>query len=164
VNFSHIQNSEFWGVTFAPLSTIFRGRGCPQFSLNRIITCTGLRYLNSVVIFSIGFPFPFKVIKVALYFYSTKLKVESKYLYLTWCAFEQQVRRSSLTLWCRRRNRAIPKSRGKLAHLSGHPAKPHSRPTMSCGLPAMVKFLSGPHNSTKYVVILGFAVMVGKLW
>jgi hypothetical protein len=35
---------------------------------------------------------------------------------------------------------------------------------MSCGLPALVKFLSGPHNSTKYVVIFGLAVMVGKLW
>jgi hypothetical protein len=41
---------------------------------------SGLCYLNSVVIFSIGFPFPFKNNKVALYFYSTKLKVGSKYL------------------------------------------------------------------------------------
>jgi hypothetical protein len=38
------------------------------------------------------------------------------------------------------------------------------RLALSCGLPALVKFLSGPHNSTKYVVILGLAVMVGKLW
>jgi hypothetical protein len=37
-------------------------------------------------------------------------------------------------------------------------------PAMSCSLPALVKFLSGPHNSTKYVVILGLAVMVDKLW
>jgi hypothetical protein len=34
---------------------------------------------------------------VALYLYSTKLKVGSKYLYLTWCAFDQHVRKSSLT-------------------------------------------------------------------
>jgi hypothetical protein len=55
-------------------------------------------------------------------------------------------------------------SRGKLAYLGGHPAKPHGRPGMSCGLPALVKFLSGPRNSTKYVVMLGVAVMFGKLW
>jgi hypothetical protein len=52
----------------------------------------------------------------------------------------------------------------KLVHLGGRPAKPHDRPTISCGFPALVKFLSGPHNSTKYVVILGLVVMVGKLW
>jgi hypothetical protein len=39
----------------------------------------GLRNLNSVVIFSIGLPFPFKkIIKVALFF-STKLEVGSIY-------------------------------------------------------------------------------------
>jgi hypothetical protein len=54
----------------------------------------------------------------------------------------------------------MPKSKGKLAHLGGRPAKPHGRPAMSYGLPALVKFLCGPHNSTKYVVILGLAVMV----
>jgi hypothetical protein len=58
----------------------------------------------------------------------------------------------------------MTKSRGKLVHLGGRPAKPHYRPAMSCGLPALVKFLSGPHNSTKYVVILDLTVMVGKLW
>jgi hypothetical protein len=33
----------------------------------------------------------------------------------------------------------------------------------TCGLTTLVKFINGPHNSTKYVVILGLAVMVGKL-
>jgi hypothetical protein len=51
----------------------------------------------------------------------------------------------------------MAKSRGKLEHLGG-------RPAMSCGLPALVKFLCGPHNSTKYVVILVLGVMVRKLW
>jgi hypothetical protein len=49
-------------------------------------------------------------------------------------------------------------------HLDGRPAKPHGRPVMSCGHLALVKFLSGPHASIKYVVILGLAVIVGKLW
>jgi hypothetical protein len=35
---------------------------------------------------------------VTFSFYSTKLKVGSKNLYLTWCAFEHQVRKSSLTV------------------------------------------------------------------
>jgi hypothetical protein len=56
------------------------------------------------------------------------------------------------------------KKQGKLAHLGGRPAKPHGRPAMSCSLPPLVKFLSGPHNFTKYVVILSLAVMIGKLW
>jgi hypothetical protein len=55
------------------------------------------------------------------------------------------------------------KNRGKLVHLDGRPAKPHGRPAKSYGFPTLVEFLSGPHNSTKYVVILGLAVMVGKL-
>jgi hypothetical protein len=138
----------------------FHGIGYPRFSWERIITSTGLCDLNSVVIFSIGFPFPFKNNKIGSPFYSTKLKVGSKYLYLTWCAFEHQVRKFSLTLWCRGKNRAMPKSRGKLAHLGGRSTKPHGRPAMSCGLLALVKFLSDPHNSTMYVVILGLAVMV----
>jgi hypothetical protein len=58
----------------------------------------------------------------------------------------------------------MPKRRRKLVHLGGRSAKPHGQPTMYCGLPALVKFLGGPHNSTKSVVILGLAVMVGKLW
>jgi hypothetical protein len=58
----------------------------------------------------------------------------------------------------------MQKSRGKLAHLGGHAAKPHGRSAMSCGLPALVKFLCGPHNSIKYVVILSIVVMLGKLW
>jgi hypothetical protein len=36
--------------------------------------------------------------KVSLYLYSRKLKVGSKYLYLTWCASEHQVRKSALIL------------------------------------------------------------------
>jgi hypothetical protein len=49
--------------------------------------------LNSVI-----FPFYPKLIKMALYLYSSRLKVGSKYLYLTWCAFEHQVRKFSLIL------------------------------------------------------------------
>jgi hypothetical protein len=72
----------------------------------------------------VRFPFPFKNNnKMTLYLYSSKLKVGSKYLYLTWCAFEHQVRKSSLTLRCRGRNRAMPKRRGKVALLGGRPAK-----------------------------------------
>jgi hypothetical protein len=56
------------------------------------------------------------------------------------------------------------KSRGKFVHLGGRLAKPHGRPTMSCGLLILFKFLRGPHNSTEYVVILGLAIIVGKLW
>jgi hypothetical protein len=55
------------------------------------------------------------------------------------------------------------KSIGKLVHLGGRPAKPHGRSAMSCGLPALVKFIGGSHNSTKYVAILDLAVLVGKL-
>jgi hypothetical protein len=58
----------------------------------------------------------------------------------------------------------MPKSRGKLRHFGGRLAKPHGRPVLSYGLLALVKFLSGPYNSTKYVVILGLAIMVSKLW
>jgi hypothetical protein len=35
---------------------------------------------------------------------------------------------------------------------------------MSCGLPALDKFSSGPYASRKYVVMLGHDVIVGKLW
>jgi hypothetical protein len=56
------------------------------------------------------------------------------------------------------------KSRGKLVHLGGRPAKPHGQPAMSYGLPALDKFLSDPYASRKYVVMLGHAVMVDKLW
>jgi hypothetical protein len=62
------------------------------------------------------------------------------------------------------RNIAMPKSKGKLVHLGGCPTKPHGRRAMSCGLPALDKFLSGPYASSNYVVMLGHAVMVGKLW
>jgi hypothetical protein len=47
---------------------------------------------------SVVFPFSYKIKKMALYLYSAKLKVGSKYLYLTWSAFEHQVRKTSLTL------------------------------------------------------------------
>jgi hypothetical protein len=92
-----------------------------------MIAPTGLPDLNSVVNPRLGFPFSkfslknskinnFKGIrirscllskislsinffnKMALYLDSSKLKVRSKYLYLTWCAFEHQVRKSSLPL------------------------------------------------------------------
>jgi hypothetical protein len=49
-------------------------------------------------------------------------------------------------------------------HLGGRPAKPHGRSAMSCGLSALGKFPSDPYASRKYVVMLGHAVMVGKLW
>ncbi len=35
----------------------------------------------------------------------------------------------------------MPKRRGKVAHLGGHPAKHYGRPAMFCGLPALDKFL-----------------------
>jgi hypothetical protein len=58
--------------------------------------------------------------------------------------------------------------------LGGRPTKHHGRPAMSCGLPALDKFLcglytsrkyvdkflSGLYISRKYVVMLGHAVMV----
>jgi hypothetical protein len=58
----------------------------------------------------------------------------------------------------------MPKSRGKLVHLGGRLAKPHGGSAMSCGLPALDKFLSGLYASRKYMVMLGHAVMIGKLW
>jgi hypothetical protein len=58
----------------------------------------------------------------------------------------------------------MPKRREKLVQLGGRPAKPHGRLAMSCGLPALDKFLSGPYASRKYVVMLGHTIMVGKLW
>jgi hypothetical protein len=50
----------------------------------------------------------------------------------------------------------MPKSREKMVHLG-------ARPAMSCGPPALDKFLSGHYASRKYVVMLGHAIMVGKL-
>jgi hypothetical protein len=58
----------------------------------------------------------------------------------------------------------MPKSIEKLVHLGGRSAKPHGRPAMPCGLPALDKLLSAPYASRKYVVMLGHAVMIGKLW
>jgi hypothetical protein len=58
----------------------------------------------------------------------------------------------------------MPKNKGKSAHLGVRLVRPHSQSAMSCGLPALIKFLSAPHNYIKYVVIHGLAVMVGKLW
>jgi hypothetical protein len=53
----------------------FQGSGWPRFSQDRIITSTGLRDLNSVVLFSIGFPFQFKNnISVSLFLF---YKIES---------------------------------------------------------------------------------------
>jgi hypothetical protein len=98
------------------------------------------------------------------YLYSSKLKVESKYLYLTWCAFEHQVRKSSLTLSCRGRNRAMPKKRGKVAHSGRRLAKHYGWSDMFCGLSALDKFQSGPYASRKSVVTLDYAVLVSKSW
>jgi hypothetical protein len=80
------------------------------------------------------------------------------------CGTTSESRSSNSGQEIRGRNRAMPQSRGKLAHYVDRPAKPHGRSAMSCGLPVLVKFISGAHNSTKYVVILGLAVMVCKLW
>jgi hypothetical protein len=52
------------------------------------------------------------------------------------------------------------KSRGKLVHLGGHPAKPQGRPRMSYDLLALDKFLSGLYAYGKYMVMLGHAIMV----
>jgi hypothetical protein len=43
-------------------------------------------------------------------------------------------------------------------------AKHYGRSTMFCGLPALDKFQSGPYASRKCVVILDYAVLVGKSW
>jgi hypothetical protein len=51
--------------------------------------------------------------------------------------------KSSNSSWeIRARNRAMPKSRGKLVHLGDRPTKPHGWPAISRGLPALVRFLS----------------------
>jgi hypothetical protein len=51
----------------------------------------------------------------------------------------------------------MPKRREKVAHLGGHPA-------MFCGLLALDNFQSGPYASRKCVVILDYAVLIGKSW
>jgi hypothetical protein len=70
---------------------------------------------------------------MALYLYSTKLKVGSKYLYLTWCAFEHQVRKSSLTLMQGKKQSNAKKKRktgtfsqppGQTLWLAGHVLSP----------------------------------------
>jgi hypothetical protein len=58
----------------------------------------------------------------------------------------------------------MPKRRGKVVHLGDRPAKHYGRPAMFCGLPALVKFQSGPYTSRKCVVKLDYAVLVGKSW
>jgi hypothetical protein len=58
----------------------------------------------------------------------------------------------------------MPKSRGKVAHLGGHPAKHYGHTTMFCGLPALDKFQSGPYASRKCVVALDYVVLVDKSW
>jgi hypothetical protein len=101
---------------------------------------------------------------MALYFYSIKLKVGSIYQYLTWYAFENQVRKSQQILFYRGRNRAVLKNRGKLGKFGGRPTKLPGQPAMYCVLPALASFPSSPYTSRKYMVMLGHAVMVGKLW
>jgi hypothetical protein len=56
-----------------------------------------------------------------------------------------------------RRNRGMPKRRGKVVHLGG-------RSAMFCGLSALDKFQSGRYASRKCVVTLDYAVLVGKSW
>jgi hypothetical protein len=56
------------------------------------------------------------------------------------------------------------KKRGKVAHLSGRPAKHYGRPAMFCGLSALDKLQSGPYASRKCVVTLDYAILVGKSW
>jgi hypothetical protein len=58
----------------------------------------------------------------------------------------------------------MPKRRGKVLHLGGHPAKYYGHPTMFCGLSTLDKFQSGPYASKKCVVTLDYAVLVGKSW
>jgi hypothetical protein len=58
----------------------------------------------------------------------------------------------------------MPKRRGKVAHLGGHPAKHYDWLAMFCGLPALDKFQSGPYAFKKCVVTLDNAVLVGKSW
>jgi hypothetical protein len=56
----------------------------------------------------------------------------------------------------------MPKRRGKVAHLGGHPTKHYGQSAMFCGLLALDKFQSGSYSSKKCVVILNYAVLVGK--
>jgi hypothetical protein len=68
-----------------------------SFQISKINNFKGIR-IRSCLLSRISLSIQKKLIEVALYLYSTKLKVGSKYLYLTWCAFEYQVRKSSLIL------------------------------------------------------------------
>jgi hypothetical protein len=97
-----------------------------------------LRDLNSIVIFSVGFPFPFKNNKNGSLFLFYKIE--------SWKGKKQ-------------RNAKKQRKIGALRWLPSQTSWPAGR-----GLPALVKFLCGPHNSTKHVVIRGLAVMVSKLW
>jgi hypothetical protein len=67
-------------------------------------------------------------------------------------------------LFCRGRNGAMTKNRGKVGEFGGRPAKLPGWLARYCGLPALANFPPSPHSSRKYVVMLGHAVMVGKLW
>jgi hypothetical protein len=58
----------------------------------------------------------------------------------------------------------MPIKRGKVAHLGGWPTKHYGWPAMFYDLPALGKFSSVPYASRKCVVILDYAVLVGKSW
>jgi hypothetical protein len=58
----------------------------------------------------------------------------------------------------------MPKRRGKVAHLGGHPAKHYDWSAMFYGLLALDKFQSGPYAFRKCVVTLDYAVLVDKSW
>jgi hypothetical protein len=62
------------------------------------------------------------------------------------------------------KNRAVLKNREKLGEFGGRLAKLPGQPARCCGLPALANFPLSPYTSRKYVVMLGHAIMVGKLW
>jgi hypothetical protein len=76
-----------------PFSKIFFSKFSFQISKINNLKVLGLDHA-----FLVEFPFSFKNNKNSSLYLFYKIKVGSKYLYLTWCAFEHQVRKSSLTL------------------------------------------------------------------
>jgi hypothetical protein len=101
---------------------------------------------------------------MALYLFSSKLKVGSKYLYLTWCAFEYQVRKIFTNTVIQGKKQSNAKKKRKGGTFRCPPAKHYGRLAMFCGLLALDKFQSGPYASRKCVVTLNYAVLVGKSW
>jgi hypothetical protein len=86
-----------------------------------------LRDLNSVVIFSIGFSFPFKNNKIGAPFYSTKLEVGSTY-YISLgvlCAPSEKIFTNTMM---QGKKQSCAKKQRKIGEIGGRPAKLPGRP------------------------------------